>query len=59
MFNVEQFNRIEYTFVNGSYSYGVDVNNKKYKSTFRKSSKITWYTISDYEYDLALAEATR
>ena len=25
MFNVEQFNRVEYTFCNESYSYGVDM----------------------------------
>jgi len=62
MFNVEQFNRVEYTFCNESYSYGVDMNDTKYKATAHKSNvsgRISWQKISDYEYDLALGEAVQ
>ena len=66
MFNVEQFNRVEYTFCNESYSYGVDMNDTKYKSTAHKSNTLNdksvflgWRKISDYEYDLALGDVIR
>lgn len=64
MFNVEQFNRVEYTFCNESYSYGVDMNDTKYKATAHnldngKSVFLGWRKISDYEYDLALGNVIR
>lgn len=64
MFNVEQFNRVEYTFCNESYSYGIDMNDTKYKATAHNSNNgksvfLGWIKISDYEYDLALGDVIR